>query len=247
MFTRKTEWILRAALAAAALGCASAMAQTVNIDDPLHAFCYGTSACSDNGVVTSTTTNPPQFSFTISPGPQTGDYLIDVLVPNNDPHPVTYKITGSQGGPHDTSSISATATEFSATPWTSGNLANYLQVAATASPTNPLSNWLAYTQAHDDPGATGYFVFQADLGPTLVQPNGNAMAGPLLNIGPLQSGTVITSFLNTGTARQPNYVATASSGALYIHKVPEPGALTLIVVGLLGLGLSGWTRRALKA
>ncbi|HLY53809.1 MAG TPA: hypothetical protein VKQ31_12405 [Steroidobacteraceae bacterium] len=218
------------------------MAQTVSTEDPLHAFCYGTSACSDNGVVTPTTTNPPQFGFTISPGPQTGDYLIDVLVPNNDPQPVTYTITGSQGGPLDNSGISSTATEFSTTAWTSGDLGNYLGIP-TASPTNPLSNWLGYTQAHDDPGATGYFVYQADLGKTLVQPNGTALAGPLLNIGALQPGTVITSFLNAGTPRQPNWIATASSGGLYIHKVPESGVLTLLAAGLLGVCLSYRTRR----
>jgi hypothetical protein len=210
----------------------------VTLDDPLHAFCYGTTVCTDNGTVTPTTTNPPKFGFSISPGPQTGDYIIDVLVPNNDPHPASYSITGTQGGLFDNASISATAGKLSG-QWTSGNLSGFIGISA--SPTNPLSNWLDYTKAHDDPGATGYFVYQANLGLTTLQPNANELAGPLLTTGTaLQPGSVVTAFLNVGTPWQPNWIATASSGGLYVHKVPEPGTLALFAVGLLGVGLAAF-------
>ncbi len=229
--------------AAAVLGCTSAVAQTVDLNDPLHAFCYGTSACSDNGTVTPTTANPPKFGFSISPGPQTGDYIIDVLVPDNETLPGSYSITGTQGGVLDNQSISRSATEVSSTAWTSGTLGKYLGIGA--SPTNPISNWLDYTQANDDPGATGYYVFQANLGQTTLQPNSNELKGPLLTIGTLDPGTVITGFLNTGTLRSPSWIATASSGGLYVgrHKVPEPDTLGLIAVALLGFGVSALTRR----
>src|SRR6516225_11589659 len=52
----------------------------------LHGYCAGVGQCVDNGTNSPTTTNPPSnFGFTISPGPQTGDLSIDVLVPNNEP------------------------------------------------------------------------------------------------------------------------------------------------------------------
>ena len=56
------------------------------LTDPLHGYCAGVGQCVDNGTNSPTTNNPPvNFGFTISPGPQTGIVLIDVLVPNNFP------------------------------------------------------------------------------------------------------------------------------------------------------------------
>lgn len=236
---------LLALTAAAVLGCTCALAQTVDLNDPLQAFCYGTTACAGNGTVTPTATNPPQFGFTSSTGRQTGDYIIDVLVPDNEALPANYSITGTQGGIHDNQSISSKATEVSSTAWTSGNLGKYLGIGASASPTNALSSWLDYTQANDDPGATGYYVFQVNLGETTLQSNSNALSGPLLNIGTLDPGTVITGFLNTGSSWSPNYLGTTSKGALYLdhHRVPEPDTLGLIGVALAGFGVSALTRR----
>src|SRR5579872_7049342 len=108
-----------------------------NIVDPLHAFCYNTSSCTDNGIVTPVSSNNPSFGFSISPGPQTGYYYVDVLVPNNDvpivngspdPGSVTYSIgCVNFCGPNDTSGT--TITPVSATLkglWNGGDLTAFL-------------------------------------------------------------------------------------------------------------------------
>lgn len=221
----------RALLSSAILSlitCSASWAQLV--DDPLHAFCYGTSTCADNNTNTPTTTSSPQFGFTISPGPQTGDFLIDVLVPNNEQVGISaFSITGTQGGVTNTSSISATASLVSSTDWTGGNLADYLKLSG-ASPDNSIGAYLPSTQVYD-PSAIGFSVYQADLGQTLVQPNDYASSGPLLNLGsPLPQGSYIVSFLNTGS----KIVATANSGALFetskppTPAVPEPSSWLLL-------------------
>lgn len=222
------------------VGAGACFGQTV-IDDPLHAFCYGTSTCADNGTNTPTTTNPPQFGFTISPGPQTGDFVIDVLVPGNMQTGITtFSITGTQGGALNNQAISATASLFSATDWTSGTLAAYLGL--NASPNNGIGAFLPATQAVDA-GATGFSVYQADLGTNTIADNSNSGAGPLLNIGgsPLPQGSYIVSFLNS-TTTSPPWVATANSGALFIDgpptpSVPEPASILLLATMGLALGI----------
>ena len=224
-----------------ATGAMPVRAATIPIDDdPLHAFCWGaTPVCLDNGTVTPTSTNPPNFGFTVSPGPQTGDFRIDVLVPNNAALPPNFTITGTQGGLGNNQPINAIANLFSGTAWTSGQLDTYLGIAG--APTNPIGAWLPSTQAVD-PGATGYFVFQALLGPTNLMDNPGALSGPLLNILPaLPIGTAIVGFLGQGST----FIATANSGALLETGsgpgagnsagqagVPEPGSLLLLGSGL---------------
>src|SRR5260370_1002220 len=78
---------------------------SAQILDPLHGCIIGTT-CFDNGTVTPTTTNPmPNFTFTASNAQPAGDFLVEVLVPNNeDPTPaaLSFTITGTMGGTTDT-------------------------------------------------------------------------------------------------------------------------------------------------
>jgi len=211
------------ALATTALvlgGAPSAFADTL-IDDPLHAFCYGASSCSDNGTVTPTTTNPPHFGFSISPAPQTGDFYVDILGPNND-SAVSFAITGTKGGANNTSIIGGTASKFSSSAWTSGNLVDFLgingqnsqNVLANGAPKNPIDAWLPSTKGVDS-AATSYFVYQANLGTNKL--NSNAIApttGPLLNISTLPVGGLVVGLMET--SRDVTTTTCAGTGK---HKV----------------------------
>lgn len=138
--------------------------------DPLMAVCF-TTACVDNGQNSPTSQNPPNpFGFTASSGPETGDFRLDVLVPNNlDPSPssVSFAITGGATSP-------ATASLFSSAAWDSGFLDGYLGISA--SPANPIGAYNCTPPGlcanHYDPGLTGFYVYQADLGiNTLASPS----------------------------------------------------------------------------
>ena len=156
----KLGLVALATAGAITLGAPGAFATVTT--DPLHGYCAGAGQCIDNGTNSPTTNNPPvNFGFTISPGPQTGTLLLDVLEPNNEAHPASFAITGSNSG---------TASLFSATPWTSGQLDAYLGISA--SPTNPIGAYLPSTQALD-PGATGFFVYQVSFANVTLQSAAN--------------------------------------------------------------------------
>ncbi len=231
---RSTKAVCAVAAAAAGLfwsfsACAAA----------LHAFCYSpTPACSDNGSVTPTTASSPNFGFWSASGPATGDFLVDILVPNNYTLPSGFTVTGGGNG-------AATASE-SGSGWTGGFLDTYLGLSA--SPSNPLSAWLRTTQGND-PGASGYYVFQANLGTNTLA--GAAGSGPDLNAGTLQVGTVVVGFLGPQTCKKEeacsDWIGTPNSAALYdgtSTTVPEPGTLALFAAGLLGCALVAARRRA---
>lgn len=224
------------------------------IPDPLHGACNGTSpsgSCSDNGSNTPLG-NSSQFGFYLSPGSSTGTsgtQFLDILVPNNYTLPVSFTITGINGYPSGTASL------FSASAWTSKDLATYL--SRPASPNNPIGAFLPTTQFYD-PAATGYFVFDVNLGTDTLFNQANfveefdAISG--LNS---DQGAYVVSFFNTGTAASPacpsgpagDMCATANSGALLVDAttpppLPEPSSLASMGFGLAALGLLlGWRRR----
>ena len=201
-------------------------------DTALHGFCWGTTpACVDNGTNTPTSTPQPDFGFWIGGGPTSGDYVIDVLVPNNeDPTPslLSFAIGGTESG---------TASLFNAAAWTSGQLGAYL--GNNGSPANPIGAYLPATQGLDK-GATGFFVYQADLGHSTL--GGSAGTGPLETIsGPLPVGSYLVGFLNEGATR-PDWHATANSGAIF--ETPEPSSYALLLGA--GLVLVGFARKTLQ-
>jgi hypothetical protein len=218
------------AAAFAAMSATPAMADL--LDDPLHGY-----PGNDNGINTPVSSSgfnqPTNFGFTVSPGPASGDLLVDILVPNNlSPLPASFGMTGT---------FSGTATKFSPTAWTSGFLDTFLGISA--SPSNGIGAFLPSTQALVS-GVTGFFVYQLDAGTQTLQDASNPNVSPLENLtSTLSLGSYIVAFLNEGTAGAPNWVATANSGAIFQDAAPVPEPSTFAVAGLGALAFVGYGLR----
>jgi hypothetical protein len=231
----KMKWRV-SVLACFALLLGVAVAQA----DSLHGVCDApTPVCSDNGTYTLVDSTSPHYGFTVSSGPESGDLLIIALIPDNlsGAKSQSFSVTGGAASP---------ATEFlvKTTAWTSGALDSFLGISA--SPNNPIGAYLPTTQIFD-PLATGYFVYEANLGTnTLLSPSATT-ATPDLFDGSFvfPEGSVIVGFLNTGSSETPDWIATANSAQLYIDTpVPEPSLATLLLIGCGLLGVAGlYTKR----
>ncbi|HEV2500588.1 MAG TPA: PEP-CTERM sorting domain-containing protein [Terriglobia bacterium] len=199
--------------------------------DALHGVCVSpTPACSDNGTVTPVASSSPNYSFISSPSGDTGNLEIITLIPDNlaNASSESFSVSGGSTSP-------ASASLVNPIDWNSGKLDAFLGISA--NPANPIGAFLSTTQALDA-GATGYFVYMADLGTNTL-----GASSPVLNDGSfdLPKGSAIVAFLNTGTTNSPDWVATAPSGQLSIDPtppstVPEPASMLLLGSGLLAIG-----------
>ena len=247
-----------AALTALAVSVAPKAAHAVPTPT-LHGFCYGSSTCADASTPavdgtnqhTYTLNDAPSFGFYASSGPITGDFRVDILVPDIGAAPAGFVISGSQGGASNNLTIGpTTASLVSATPWSSGFLADYL--GNNAKPANPIG---AYTSAMAglSVSATSFWVYSADLGTTTLQNGPNDLKGPLLSVGKLPIGSYIAGFLDPTGSLQ--WSATANSGAILEEAapvifstsssapIPEPASLLVMATGVMGLGaIRRWRR-----
>jgi hypothetical protein len=196
----------------------------------LHGFCTTSDVgCADKGTNTPTVLDPPDFGFSVSPGPKTGDVWIDLLIPDTISNPSSRSFTMS--GPLD-GGTSGKATLVSATPWTSGQLDTYLGISA--SPTNPFG-------AFGAGGVTGYFVYQANLGSITLPKNGSQTNSDLLQLGQM---IPIDSYIVGFQNQSGSWQATANSGAILettaAGVIPEPATWAMMLLGFAGLGFAGY-------
>jgi hypothetical protein len=204
----------------------------------LHGFCNTSdSGCVDNGTNTPTTLNPPQFGFSAGGHSATGDVMLDILVPDTISNPsTTYTISGPLISP-----TTFTASLFSTTAWTSGQLKSYLGISANQA--NPIGAYLPTTQTFQ-PSATGFFVYDVNIGNVTLPSNSGAANSDLLTLNKgLLQGSYVVAFI---TEANGGIQATANSGAIletgHMPSTPEPSTWAMMLIGFAGLGFAGYRK-----
>ena len=210
----------------------------------LHGFCNTATPCSDNGINTPTSVNPPEFGFSAGDHSETGPLAILILVPDTISNPdTTYTLSGPLFGAKTETVVLFHQNYI----WNLSNLSfdRYLFMPLNTSPDNALSDFLPATQALD-PSATGYFVYDAlrTVGNITLPSDADASNSDLLTLDrALPLGSYVLAFSDERPTTGID--ATVSSGAIFIDTArlvatPEPSTWAMLLIGFAGLGFVGY-------
>jgi hypothetical protein len=147
--TYLSSLFIAAGIAVWALAIPTAASATV-----LHGLCV-TVPCADNGTNTPTDQNPPAFGFTSGGQSASGDFLVGILVPNDNSPPASFTIVNFNNNLQTWTASPLSAT----TSWTSGKLGDYMTSVGSTDITggngHPLGAYLPSTQLFEA-SATGF-------------------------------------------------------------------------------------------
>jgi hypothetical protein len=225
-------------LAGASLAFLAVPAMADTVDDPLHsAVCGagGTGCVNTDLGAFAPIAGDVNWTFMPSPGPQTGETFIVVLVPTNQINPLTYNTPtlSDNGGSPFSGNVVSRLNLFNA--GNGASLAAYAGLPAAFgaySPTDNFSNASA-GQSTYNPGFNGNFlVFTFDLGMLTLDAQGAVnTTNNFSAAASLPVGTVITAFMESQTTQKD--IGTAPSEDLIVtHSDPVPGPV-------VGAGLPG--------